>query len=131
MRVQLFCDDEHLAKQSFKDMCDINNILKKWLKTGICPHVSTAVQTFRDVTQVGDYQDMMFRVLDAQESFDSLPSEVRKKFRNDPIELLDFISDPQNEKEAIELGLLDVTVSTPESGSKTVTEAVAPAAPDS
>lgn len=130
MRVQLICEDPSLTKQAFKDECDINRIMKKWLKTGVLTHVSTAAQTFRDVSQGSDYQDLMFKVIEVEDAFSSLPSDVRKKFRNDPVELLDFINDPKNTEEAVKLGLI-VTDSTLVEGVKTVTEVAADAAPDS
>ena len=38
--------------------------------------------------------------------FDNLPSDVRNRFNNNPAQLLDFVADPENKEEAIELGLL-------------------------
>ena len=41
----------------------------------------------------------------AQDMFESLPADIRTKFGNDPGRFLDFVEDPQNEEELIELGL--------------------------
>jgi len=35
----------------------------------------------------------------------ALPSDVRKRFSNDPAELIDFLADKKNDEEAIKLGL--------------------------
>ena len=34
-KVSLSCNDESLTHQSFKDVCNVNNILKKYEKTGL------------------------------------------------------------------------------------------------
>ena len=38
---RLYCEDVSLTKQSFKDECDINNIMNKWVKNGILTHVDS------------------------------------------------------------------------------------------
>lgn len=92
------------TKQSFRDECDINNILKKYLKTGILP-VVTRVQQYGDFSEVSDYQGALHTVMSAQEAFMDLPSKVRERFMNDPGQFLEFMADPKNGKEAVELGL--------------------------
>lgn len=42
---------------------------------------------------------------DARQQFDSLPSSVRKRFDNDPYQLVRFAENPENEKECIKLGI--------------------------
>lgn len=128
-RVQLFCLEPSLTKQAHKDDCDINRIMKRWLRDGVLTHVSSAAQTFRDVASGHDYHQLMDTVLDVQDAFDSLPSDVRKRFANDPIMVLDFISDPANTDECVKLGL--VTPFAPDKGVETVTSAASDAAPDS
>lgn len=41
----------------------------------------------------------------AQEQFAALSSKIRKRFNNDPVELLKFVSDAKNLEEMYELGL--------------------------
>ena len=43
--------------------------------------------------------------MQAQQSFESLPSELRAKFENDPAKLISYLSDDKNNAEAIKLGL--------------------------
>ena len=43
--------------------------------------------------------------MQAQQSFESLPSELRGRFENDPAKLIDFLSDERNNAEAVKLGL--------------------------
>jgi phage internal scaffolding protein len=126
MREQIFFDDPSLTKQAFKDECDINRIMRRWLKDGVVTHLSSAAAVYRDVSSDIDYQVVMNQVIDLQDSFMNLPSNIRKRFSNDPLNLLDFIQDPDNAKEAVELGL----VSAPEVADLAVKESP-PAAPES
>lgn len=59
---------------------------------------------FADVSDVPDLLVAMDTMTRAQADFDSLPSHIRKRFGNSPIELVDFLNDPQNDDEAIKLG---------------------------
>lgn len=106
-RVQLDCSgDEVLVKQSFKEECDINNIMRKYLKSGTVPVPSGKLQ-YGDFSDVPDYQHALNVVLDVQEYFVSLPSAVQKRFKNDPEAFLEFINDPGNIEEAKRLGLIE------------------------
>lgn len=113
------------TKQSFKEECDIKNILRRYHSTGSWS--STFGQSLRrplsgDFTNVPDYQDALNTVITAQTSFMALPSVLRDRFSNDPAKLLAFLSDKSNLEEAIELGLVDrVLTSTPQGGEATAT----------
>ena len=92
------------TKQAFKEEADINNIMGKYVKTGVLPQASGA--TFGDFCDVEDFQNCMAQILRAEEDFGQLPSEIRDRFRNDPGYLIDFLANPDNQEEAAELGLL-------------------------
>lgn len=95
-----------LTQQQFKDDSDINNIMRKH---GHDPAAFQALTRqggqYADFSQITDYQDMLETVRYADNAFNSLPAEVRKKFNNNPAELLTFVQDPSNLTEAISLGL--------------------------
>lgn len=101
-----FTDSPSMAKQSFQDECDINQILKRWRKSGELTHLATVQPTYGDFTNATDYLTATLAVQQAQADFDSLSARIRARMQNDPGVLLDFIADPANEAEAIELGLL-------------------------
>lgn len=105
-RVQIICDDGG-AKQSFKDECDINNILKSYMENGKIPSNMKDIASgkFGDFTQVTDYQNSLNIVLQANEMFASLPAAVRDRFQNDPTKFLEFTNDPKNLDEMVNLGL--------------------------
>lgn len=102
---RLLCLDPTLTKQSFKDECDINNILKKYQKTGLLDHVNKYQGDYGDYIDAPSYQEAQNRILDAQYMFMSLPATVREKFKNDPGMFLDFVHDPKNEDAMVEMGL--------------------------
>lgn len=105
-RVGLTCNDPSRTKQSFKDECDINRIMRRYLNTGIPPPMNTNASAYGDFTTVDDYFDAVTRLREAQNQFDALPAHLRRRFNNAPSELLMFILNSQNRAEAIELGLI-------------------------
>lgn len=94
--------DVSMTQQHFKDECDINNILKSY--RGKIP-ASDEPAYFMDCT-VHDLQSAYEIAEDIGARFDSLDSEVRARFNNNPLELLEFVHNVDNETAAIELGLL-------------------------
>lgn len=95
-----------MAKQSFKDECNINTIMAKYQNTGLIDHVAKVQGAYGDFTSVQDYQLSLNQVIAAQDAFDELPSAVRKRFANNPSELMAFLSDKENHDEAVKLGLI-------------------------
>ena len=91
-----------VTQQHFKDECDINVILRSY--RGKIP-ASTEPAFFMDCT-VNDLQSAYAIAEDIGARFDSLDSEVRARFNNNPLELLEFVHNADNETAAIELGLL-------------------------
>lgn len=57
------------------------------------PFVRPDPSSFGNFLNVGDYQTALHKVMDAQQAFDQLPSEVRNKFHNDPSKLIGFLKD--------------------------------------
>lgn len=93
------------AKQSFKDECDINTIVGRFMKTGQVP-ASAKAPMYGDFNGVNDFQTAMNAVIAAEEAFMEFPSDVRKRFANDPQMMMEFVADPDNKDEAIKLGLI-------------------------
>lgn len=93
-----------MTKQSHKKECDINNIMAKYQKTGLCSHIAAHAPHYQDVPAI-DYQDAMNKIIAVDEMFAELPSSVRKRFNNDPYEFVDFTSNPDNIDELRDLGL--------------------------
>lgn len=105
-REQIMFADQGRTKQSMSAECDINNIMEKFQKTGVVDFVNKHAPQYGDATGV-DFQNSMQIVTKANEMFADLPSTVRKRFNNNPAELLEFCENPDNRQEAIRLGLLN------------------------
>ncbi len=93
------------TKQSFRDECDINNILRQFNVTGQLP-VGSVQPQYGDFSGITDYQSALNAVMAAQDSFLQLPAKVRAKFDNDPALFVDWASDEANRDEMKALGLL-------------------------
>lgn len=85
------------AKQTFKDSCDINKMLKKAQQTGSIAHLNKYPEKI-----YGEF-DGEFTLLEATqkiakvgEIFAEMPSEIRREFNNNPLEFVAFANDPAN-----------------------------------
>lgn len=93
------------TKQAFKHECDINNIIKKYDKTGVITHVNKTIARYGDFTEKHEYGEALSLVNQANESFSSLPSEIRRKFGDNPDEYIEFVTNPDNMDEMVKLGM--------------------------
>jgi len=96
---------EGRTKQSFRDECDINIIMSRYLKTGIIDFVSKHSPQYLDLDGQ-DFTEAMLIVAEAKSLFQDLPSAIRTEFENDPAKFLDFVHDPENLPRMEEMGLL-------------------------
>jgi phage internal scaffolding protein len=117
----LECNDISLTQQQFKDDADINVIMERFNRTGELPALVAPGQ-FDDFTEVTDYHTAMNMVVSAQQAFQDMPARIRSRFENDAGKFVEFVNDPSNLAEGVELGvfeapqghtgLLDVSVPT-------------------
>lgn len=94
------------TKSEFRESCDINYILKKYQNTGQLPLMQRK-PIYGDFSTPVDYQTAQNIIIDANHQFDSLPSDVRQKFNNDPAQFLEFVSDPNNKEEMVKMGIAE------------------------
>ncbi|WNK13505.1 MAG: internal scaffolding protein [Microvirus sp.] len=106
-RVSISFTGQGRTKQEFKDECDINVLMAKYLKNGLMDHVNQKLPMFEDVTGL-DFQGAQNLIAEAQSMFEGIPSKIRNRFDNDPGKLLDWVHNPANAKEAASLGFLDL-----------------------
>jgi len=127
-RVQISFEGElSRTKQSFKDECDINQIVPKIQSGEIINHVNAHAGQYADLTSYGNsYHENLNAILSAQNAFMALPSDVRKRFHNDPGELLDFVNDDSNYNEALKLGIVEAKPVAPIQTASDVVEAPSP-----
>lgn len=97
------------TKQSMRDECDLNLLIKKYpnmLGYGLDSLLSGQMSSFTDLTYApADLQDAMAAVGEVKEKFAELPSAIRDRFGSNPLSLLEFLSNSANDEEAIKLGL--------------------------
>jgi len=96
---------EGKTKQSFKDECDINFILKKYRQSGQLPYLREN-GVYADHTATDLFESMQI-VASAKTMFEELPSNIRNKFENDPVQFLEFTENPENMEEMVNLGLAE------------------------
>ena len=100
----LKCEDDSLTQQQFKEESDINTIVARFMKSGVLPNPVNMPQ-YVDYEGVFDFQSAMNTVRQADENFMRMDANVRARFNNSPQEFLEFFANPENENEAIRLGL--------------------------
>lgn len=100
--------DPGRTRQSFAKDADINNVMRRYSKTGILGDPSAVKRNlfFGDFSEVGSFQEHVDMVNDANGRFALLPAEIRSRFGNDPAQLIAFCNDEGNYDEAVSLGLL-------------------------
>lgn len=105
-RVQISFGDPSKSKtrQEFKEECDVNELMRRFQKTGIMPQGSSAPR-YLDCTAVPNFQDAMQLMIDADKAFMRLPAIVRKEFDNDPQAFVAFAQDADNLGKLREWGL--------------------------
>lgn len=105
-KVGLDCTgDPGLTKQSMKDECDINLIIRKH-HSGLVAHMRQADPVFLDCTGP-EFDEAMQIVTSGRQTFEGLPSTIRNRFHNDVGEFLEFFNNEANREEAIKLGLIE------------------------
>lgn len=126
------CDcsgDELITEQSHKADVDINNIIKRHGMDLINKTALLKSQEYRfdDVTG-NDFQEAMYIIKKAEASFQEMPLDIKKRFNFKAEQFLDFVQNPANVPEMIELGLatkvepdqpIEVIVTNPEPAPET------------
>lgn len=104
-RVQRRFEGESRTEQSHKKKCDVNAKVRRYMKTGLIEQQRDGAM-YGDFTSAEDFQTSLHRVNDALRDMSLLPAVVRKRFKNDPGRLIEFLNDPKNRDEAVQLGLV-------------------------
>lgn len=96
---------EGVTEQAHKDACDINSILHDYTRTGFMRHAKQNEGRYDDVTSV-DFQNAQNIVAQVKTMFETLPSEIRQEFGQNPSTFLDYVQNPSNGKELADRGIL-------------------------
>ncbi len=106
-RVTARVDPSNKTQQAAKDSCDVNLIMKTYEKTGVLTHENANMPVYGDFSNSGDYQAARNAVNAAQSEFALLSADIRRRFNNNPEEMLLFLDEPSNLDEAVKLGLVE------------------------
>lgn len=112
-------EDVGYTQQEFAAESDINEIVRRFGLTGQLPDVWNAPQS-GDFVDAVDFTTAMQAVRKAEEAFEDLPADLRKRFGHDPQELMNFLENGDNRAEAMKLGLIKV----PEAPVRTTMDAI-------
>jgi phage internal scaffolding protein len=69
--------------------------------------VNTSEALYPDFSDAVDYHTALNQIIASEREFDLLPSNIRKRFDNDPANLVYFMQDKKNYDEAVKLGLIN------------------------
>lgn len=120
-RVRRVFEGESKTEQNHQNETDINKIVSRYQRTGQMP-TNLRLPYFGDFTGVTSYHEAVDRVREMETEFMKLPAALRKRFRNDPAELVDFLNDAENRSEAMKLGLVEYPSPIPEVPAEPPTE---------
>ncbi len=117
MRFQKRFERPSLTKQSFKNECDVNQIVRRYIDTGGLSAQNLqnyATGEYGDFSDIPDYRTALDQVRRAGEAFSTLPAVVRERFKNNVAGFLDFCHDPENLDELRRMGLARPAPVTPQ-----------------
>ena len=105
LRVTFETEGESLTEQQFAEETQILNKIRKFDSQGFFDSVNRNPAQYNDFTQVRDLADAIDQIEEARDAFQTIPSDVRKKFNNSPSEFFEFASKESNYDELVKLGL--------------------------
>ncbi len=107
-RQRVFAYEEGMpskTKQEFKDESDVNVIVDMYTRGAPLPVQITPGQ-FLDVSELGDYRTALDTIMEAEEVFKKMPKAVKDAVGNSVAGFLDFVNDPENTDQLVDLGLI-------------------------
>ena len=105
VRVQFKCSDESRTKQSFRDECNINNIVRKFAD-GVMP-VTNPVEPQYAHSPAMDLKEALDSVFHAKGEFNSLSDDDKSLFDYQQSNYFDFLADPDGYYDEIRAGFGD------------------------
>lgn len=99
---------ESKCEQSQVESSKVKNIVDNFLRTGEL--YGSSRLSYGDFSVVLDRQEITNGLIEAQNRFDSLPSKLKDLVGNDPVKLLAFIDNPDDERFADTKDLIKSTM---------------------
>jgi len=98
--------DVEITEQHHAANLDMNVLIQKFRMGHLPMPDPVGPEFFQDISHAADLRSVLDQGRRAREYFESLPAPLREKFANDPIRMVQFAINPQNEEEAVQLGIL-------------------------
>lgn len=101
-----FRGDKGFTIQSDRDDADINKIVARLEKGAQIRRLDLKEPFYGDVTAFDGLQEAMIKVQNAEMLFMDFEAGIRERFDNDPVKFIEFLENPENKQEAIDLGII-------------------------
>lgn len=108
-RVIIDCSGESKTQQHHEKETNVNKIMAKAYKTGMVPVSMKSPLLCENFESAADFMECQNIIAKARQDFMALPSSIRKRFANEPANLMEFLQNEDNRAEAIKLGLVSPT----------------------
>lgn len=99
-------DVEWHVQQHFGPEVDVNNIVERWLKTGVNPHPAPREAMYGDFSNVMDFDSARAMVDQVEHLFSQLPPLLQEQLGHNPTNFLTWCEDESNQKELVRWGLV-------------------------
>ena len=96
---------ESMTQEHFREETEILNIIRRHDRNGVIDHINKGTSIYGDFSEITDYRDMIHKLREADSAFAQVPSDIRKRFENDPAKFFNFVTDSSNHEALAEMGL--------------------------
>lgn len=97
---------ESMTQEHFREETEILNIIRRHDRNGVIDHINKGTAIYGDFSEITDYRDMIHKLREADSAFAQVPSDIRKRFENDPAKFFNFVTDSNNHEALAEMGLV-------------------------
>lgn len=99
-------DQPSKVQEQFADACQTDTIIRKYNMMGVNPFIAAGGSQYLDTTQIPSFVAAQNAQVKVKEYFEGLPSDIRLKFNNDPMQFAEVVSDTRNAEYLREIGVL-------------------------
>jgi len=96
-----------MTKQALAEQLDVNNIIKRYNKTGILPQAQAFEAQYGEFNSY-DLREAIEKVDKAAALFEAVPSQIRATFDNDAGAFIDYATNPANIQQMAKWGLANM-----------------------
>ena len=121
---------ESMTQEHFREETEILNIIRRHDRNGVIDHINKGTAIYGDFSEITDYRDMIHKLREADSAFAQVPSDIRKRFENEPAKFFNFVTDSSNHDALAEMGLVMKKEPEPKKNSSPNTEEEKPSSPE-